>query len=314
MEKEVELSLLQNWRFQLTLSRSYLDMYMLKRKQFDERIQQDALKILKSAKPDWVMRSVTEARAVFGRWRAYAYGLPERARVLQLGEALFQSIGMRLSVAPHRAMSQSRGATLDSLDWALNDRGWWEQQFASIEKLRRSKEQMNALQAALRWEDVQTGEVYIDFGKEISLTRKTWPSGVSMEVLNAEDSVRMQSWIRGRDIARMRLSWLDHLGSAHGSPLTIRFSGLAPKVSYELMIVYGNLRLNGASRLSVNGVHEIHPHQRGPEPAEPLYFTLPARVNDSGVLEFKWEHLVEKGSLDGLTHVSELRLRKKLNR
>ena len=309
-EKDADLMLLRNWRAQLMLYRGYLDSYLLKRVQYEAKVEAEALAVLSNAGAKRIETALKEARSVFDRSQTWAYALPERSRILQLGEALFQSIGMRLSVEPHRAMSQSRGATLDSMDWPLNNRGWWENVFEEASAMKSSAEKWARVQAALEWERVGSGELYWDAGKEVELKTKTFPTGVRLEVLDPEQTLRMQAWTRERDIRRMRLSWLDHLGSVRGHPLSIRISGLAEKTAYELTVVYGNLRLNGASRLVANGTHEVHGHRKLKDGEEVQTFVIPRSVIRNGVLELTWTHVPEKGSLEGITHVSELRLRK----
>ena len=58
-----------------------------------------------------------------------------RARVFELAEALFQSIHMQLSVPRYQAIALGRGANLDAIDFALNNRVWLKNQFAEIRTL-----------------------------------------------------------------------------------------------------------------------------------------------------------------------------------
>jgi hypothetical protein len=58
-----------------------------------------------------------------------------RARIFELGEALFQSIGMQLSVQKYKAIGIDRGATLDTVDYPLNNRKWLEERFAAIQNM-----------------------------------------------------------------------------------------------------------------------------------------------------------------------------------
>src|SRR4029079_1934016 len=60
---------------------------------------------------------------------------PLEARVNELAEALFQSIGMQLSVEKYRAIEVGRGANLDELNVPLNDRMWLKNRFTAIRKL-----------------------------------------------------------------------------------------------------------------------------------------------------------------------------------
>jgi len=58
-----------------------------------------------------------------------------RARVFQMAEALFQSIGMQTSVPRYRAKQISRGANLDMIDIPFNHRLSLKEAFADVRKM-----------------------------------------------------------------------------------------------------------------------------------------------------------------------------------
>ena len=58
-----------------------------------------------------------------------------RTRIFQLAEALFQSIGMQLSVERYQAIAVDRGASLDTLDYPLNNRRWLAGTVRQVRKL-----------------------------------------------------------------------------------------------------------------------------------------------------------------------------------
>ena len=65
-----------------------------------------------------------------------------RARVFELGDMLFQSIRMQLSVERHKAIAVDRGATLDTIDEPLNNRLWLKRRFDEIRKLPSERDQL----------------------------------------------------------------------------------------------------------------------------------------------------------------------------
>ena len=70
-----------------------------------------------------------------------------RARVFELAEALFQSIHMQLSVPRYQAIAIGRGANLDAIDFALNNRVWLRNQFARIRSLPDEKHRLAEIDA-----------------------------------------------------------------------------------------------------------------------------------------------------------------------
>ncbi len=56
-------------------------------------------------------------------------------RVRELGEALFQSIQMQLSVERYQAEAVNRAANLDTLETPVTDLAWLRKQIAAIRKL-----------------------------------------------------------------------------------------------------------------------------------------------------------------------------------
>ena len=88
-----------------------------------------------------------------GRERVLAQATDEpvardlRARVFELGEALFQSIHMQLSVPRYQAIGVERGANLDAIDAPLNNRRWLESQFAVVRALADETERLRAVDA-----------------------------------------------------------------------------------------------------------------------------------------------------------------------
>jgi hypothetical protein len=87
-----------------------------------------------------------------------------RGRIFELGEALFQSISMQLSVQKYKAIAVDRGASLDTLDFPLNNRLWLKDRFATIRKLSSEPARLNAIQEIVQWTDPGPGGFYDDLG------------------------------------------------------------------------------------------------------------------------------------------------------
>ena len=87
-----------------------------------------------------------------------------RTRILELGEALYQSIHMQLAVERYQAEAVERAANLDTLDTALSDAPWLKKRFAEIRQLSSNLEPMRALEALLDCTNPGPGGFYDDLG------------------------------------------------------------------------------------------------------------------------------------------------------
>src|SRR6185436_13932823 len=87
-----------------------------------------------------------------------------RARVFELAEALYRSIGMQLSVPLYKAIAVDRGANLDNIDVPLNDRTWLKQQFAAIRELPSESERLKHIDSIVNWTNPGHGGFYDDLG------------------------------------------------------------------------------------------------------------------------------------------------------
>ena len=82
----------------------------------------------------------------------------------ELAEALFQSIGMQLSVEKYQAIDVGRGANLDELDVPLNNRVWLKSRFAELRKLDDDAAKLRGIDEILHWTDPGPGGFYDDLG------------------------------------------------------------------------------------------------------------------------------------------------------
>ena len=84
---------------------------------------------------------------------------------------------MQLSVELYQAIAVDRGASLDTLDYPLNNRRWLEEQFARIRKLPPAPEGLKAVEEILQWTNPGPGGFYDDLGNiacQPHLVRGAW--------------------------------------------------------------------------------------------------------------------------------------------
>ncbi|MHC4476298.1 MAG: hypothetical protein ACYTEL_11670 [Planctomycetota bacterium] len=143
-----------NWRFQQGLYRAYYDAYVKARQEYEEALETEALGILKTAGEVGSARALDAAEVVLDKAVAYQMNSELRARVFELAEALFQSIGLQTSVPRYRAKQISRGANLDMIDIPFNHRLQLQEAFEEIRKMD-SEEQKLAMIARVAANDYE---------------------------------------------------------------------------------------------------------------------------------------------------------------
>ncbi len=124
MERSAPPPVLRNWRFQQALYRAYYDAYTRERLRYETMLEEEALQKLRQT------RDIGAVTAILDRAVSQPVATAWHARIFELAEALFQSIGMQLSVPRYKAIDVDRGASLDTVDVPLNDRLWLERTFS----------------------------------------------------------------------------------------------------------------------------------------------------------------------------------------
>jgi hypothetical protein len=145
MEKNATPQDKLNWRFQQGLYRAYYDAYIKMRLEYEENLEKEALAVLKTAGQVGSARALDVAEAVLNKAEDYRVNSEIRARVFELAEALFQSIGMQTSVPRHRAKQISRGANLDMIDIPFNHGLSLKAAFADVRKMDSEQERLTTI-------------------------------------------------------------------------------------------------------------------------------------------------------------------------
>jgi hypothetical protein len=162
-----------------------------------------------------------------------------RARVFELGEALFQSIRMQLSVAWYKAIAVGRGANLDLIDTPLNDRPWLKARFEQIRAMPNERDRLAAIDAILRWTNPGPGGFYDDLGNV-----SAQPHLVGGKAY-AEDPASLESPLMGattRGSEALRMSWVTYAETLHDTPLRMRYTGLDKSARYRVRVTYAGPR------------------------------------------------------------------------
>jgi hypothetical protein len=300
MEKTASPQVLQNWRFQQALYRAYYDAYVRSRLLYETQLEDEALSELRQAKRTGALLALAEAEKILNRALTKPINEDWRQRVFELGEALFQSIRMQLSVDRYKAASVGRGANLDTIDRPLNDRVWLLDRFAAIRKLDAESKRLQQIDEIVHWTDPGPGGFYDDAGNPTRQPHLVPGLGWANDPAFFETVLTVFE-----DKPSMRKSWWDQAMGHYDLPVRFRYTGLDPHSQYAVRVVYGA----GPLHLMANDKVEIHSFLT--KPYERLEFPIPASATASGSLELKFEGQPGRGGNGRGCQIAELWLIKK---
>ena len=295
MERAASPADLKNWRFQQGLFRAYYDAYIRHRLVYETDLEMQAMACLRRAPEVGVSHAISDASAILDRAPREHPNEDWRRRIFQLGEALFQSIGMQLSVERYQAIAVDRGASLDTLDYPLNNRYWLEERFAHIRKLVGSEpERLKAVEEILQWTNPGPGGFYDDLGNIACQPHLLPGPGFNEDPgcyrsarVDFEEDLVFDEPDENPGVAR-RLSWMDHAEALYDTPLQMVYSGLDPKARYRVRVVYAGDSPKRKIRLVANDSIEVHPYRAKPMPFKPLEFAIPPAATQQGKLTLSW--------------------------
>jgi hypothetical protein len=294
MERRASPATLRNWRFQQALFRAYYDAYIRRRLLYETELEDKAKEILRSASAAGTLAAMQASANVLERGITEPVARDWHNRISELAEALFQSIGMQLSVEKYKAIAVDRGASLDTIDYPLNNRVWLKEQFARIRRLPSESERLRALEPILNWTDPGPGGFYDDLGnvaRQSHLVRGLGfqgdPGSMESPRNGFEEDLVVDDEDEKPEGAR-RVSWMDHAETLYETPLQMRYTGLDPQARYRLRVVYGGDSPKKKIRLVAGRDIEVHPYMAKPFPYKPIEFALPSAITAAGDLTLTW--------------------------
>jgi hypothetical protein len=277
MERAAKPGELLNWRFQQGLYRAYYDEYVRNRLLYETQLEDEAMAALRQAARIGTLEAMSQAESILNRAVIRRPSPDLRARVFELGEALFQSIRMQLSVDRYKAASVGRGANLDTIDQPLNDRLWLLDRFAAIRKLDSETGRRKQLDEILNWTNPGPGGFYDDAGNPARQPHLVRGVGAEQDPAFFHTAATVFE-----DKPALRQSWRNQAMAHYDAPLTFRYDELDPTARYAVRIVYGA----GPIRLVANDGVEIHPYLN--RPYEPVEFPIPPAATAGRRLELRW--------------------------
>jgi len=232
-----------NWRWQLCLLRSFYDAYTRRRLLYETQLENEANAALAQAPETGSRKAMDEAQQVLDRATETPPAPELRRRIVELCDALYQSIGLQTSVPRHQASGAERGAILDYIDYPLNNRWWLEDEFAKIRALESEKERLNRLEEIRRWEHPGPGCFYDDVGNIANSPHVVRGEGWNTDPLLVRNP-NPGYWWWDSGFSRRRLSWQVSMDW----PIAVRYERVDPNAGYVVRITgYGEAltRING---------------------------------------------------------------------
>ncbi len=307
METSATPAELLNWRFQMGLYRAYYDAYVRSRLIDETSAQNRALSRLAGVRGMGVRpnqlgvgspeaKSTSEVSPLVLLDEAEAeLDLPLkqpsspawRARILELGEALYQSIHMQLAVERYQAEAVERGANLDTLDAALSDAPWLKQRFADIRRLSSHRDRIQAIEEILDRTNPGAGGFYDDLGNlacQPHLVRGLGPARDPEFRASSLLGFRYPDW----SAEAAPVAWKCWAESLFDAPLEMHYQNFDPEAQYRIRVVYSGDSPDTKIRLMAGDELQVHPYLSKPSPIRPLEFDIPPAATRGGELALHW--------------------------
>ncbi len=223
--------LAKNWRWQQLVMRAYYDAYTQDRLAYEKKLEDEAYKILGEAKGIGTDEAMKNALVHLNKAETEPVSQDLKDKVLDYGEALFQSVGAQTSVPKYNARGAERGAVLDFIDYPLNNRWWLEDEFAKIKELATEEEKLKRLDFIRTYETPGEGSFYDNIS-----------SADARHVTSVTDDAIDYLW-ENNGLSRKRLTT-----QLFQFTPTLAYDGLDPNAEYLIRVSgYGEalLRANG---------------------------------------------------------------------
>jgi len=323
IERSATPQMLLTWRFQQALYRAYYDSYIRQRLVYETFLQQRATERLREAGRMGSMLAMDQAERILDASVAKPVGQDLRERIFALGEALYQSIGMQLSVDRYRAIAVSRGANLDTVDFPLNSRFWFKKQFADLRKREKELDRLAGIDAIVNRTNPGPGGFYDDLGNISQQPHlvDTGPGydndpggfrsvrfgyaglGGGLVGRSSGDATRVDGPAR---FLETPTSWWDWAETRYETPLTMHYEQLDPRAHYTLRIVYVANRPARRVRLVANNAIEVHPWLQIPDLMRPVDFDVPDAAVETGSLTLRWFNEPGGGGFNSAVQIAEI--------
>jgi hypothetical protein len=149
-----------NWRWQMYLVRAYYDAYVRERLFRETALEEEANALLAKAEGRTPAQAMADALRVLQQVDSQPTRPDLRNRVIELYDDLFNSIQLQSDMKKYGASGSERGASLEFLDYPLNNRWWLEDEFKKVTELPDEAAQWARLEELRTWENPGPGSFY----------------------------------------------------------------------------------------------------------------------------------------------------------
>lgn len=271
-----------NWRWHMNLLRAYYDMFVQHKVHFESEAEREVLDELRMASE--VGSKMAMARAE-GKLTSGRFGSDSSSAepIIELCDALFESIQLQTSVEKHSASGAERGAFLDFIDRPLNNAWWLEDELEKVRAMDSEKEKIARLLLIANWETPGRGSYYDDIGNVAKSPRVV--KGVSNAL---ERHAGPTHWWMDDGMSRARLS---HQTSMDW-PEAVVYEGVDAGAEYVIRttgVGQGLLRIDG---------ERVKPYLDGRELGEFKEFRVPADALADRKLVVTWDRPTDEAHLN----------------
>ena len=291
LEKTVP-QLESNWRWQMCLVRANYDAYIRHRLLNETRLEQEANALLRQAENLGSDTAMAQASMQLSQAIEAPVSPELRARIVDLSDKLYHSIGLQSSVAKYHASGAERGAFLDFVDYPMNNRWWLEDEFKKVAQLGTEAQKAHRLMEIATWSSPPAGSYYDDVGNPANSPHVKRSRFVFTEPgEEAHPEPILWWWDEGQ--SRARLSWQVTMNY----PEAVVYEGLDPEARYTVRCSgYGKFLL----RIDGEAVFGDSPESSGM--GEYQDFEVPAKCLEDRKVELTWERPTDEGHLNWRQH------------
>ena len=267
-----------NWRWQLCQVRAAYDAYARGRYICEMELEDEANASLAEAAMIGSGTAMDRALAALGRAESEPTRPELRQRIVDLCEALNQSIALQTSVQRYGAKNAERGAILDFIDLPLNNRWWLDDEFARIRRMPSEAERLARLEVIRTWENPGEGSFYDDIGNVEQSRHVLRGEPIETDPTFAFTPVPFYLKFDG-GFTRKRSSWQTNV---HW-PVGMLYTGLDPAGEYTV-------RVTGQGRLVMRIDGEVvTSDNESASVGEFRTYRVPASALDDGTLRLTWD-------------------------
>lgn len=286
LEKEAP-QLAGNWRWQMNLMRAYYDAYTRKRLLRESALEIDANKALLKAPEIGAEAAMAEALKILSVVDEVNAAPELLKRVEELCDDLFKSIQLQTSVEKYGAAGAERGASLEFVNYPLNNRWWLEDEFKKVAAMSTEEEKVARLHTLATWETPGPGSYYDDIGNIAKMPHVQREQSLATDPIGAKAPYPTWWWLDS-GLSRLRLAWQVTMDF----PEAVVYAGVDPNATYKVRLTgYGQMLLKiDGERVQGDKPKIVH--------GEFVEFDVPKKALEDRRIELTWDRPTDEALLN----------------